>query len=107
MDYDIIDLDYDIIADIIVDIIVNIIHDIKGTIVSELFQRRLRRLPAPAASACAPATRRDLLCSPALQGPLSAYTVVPPVPPTLPACPALAPHPPLHVASEFSLLILP
>ncbi len=32
MDYDIIDLDYDIIADIIVDIIVNIIYDIKGTI---------------------------------------------------------------------------
>ncbi len=34
MDYDIIDLDYDIIADIIVDIIVNIIYDIKGTILT-------------------------------------------------------------------------
>jgi hypothetical protein len=34
MDYDIIDLDYDIIADTIVDIIVNIIYDIKGTILT-------------------------------------------------------------------------
>ncbi len=34
MDYDIIDLDYDIIVDVIVDIIVNIIYDIKGTILT-------------------------------------------------------------------------
>ena len=34
MDYDIIDLDYDITVDIIVDIIVNIIYDIKGTILT-------------------------------------------------------------------------
>ncbi len=34
MDYDIIDLDYEIIVDIIVDIIVNIIYDIKGTILT-------------------------------------------------------------------------
>ncbi len=34
MDYDIIDLDYDIIVDIIVDIIANIIYDIKGTMLT-------------------------------------------------------------------------
>jgi hypothetical protein len=34
MDYDIIDLDHDIIVDIIVYIIVNIIYDIKGTILT-------------------------------------------------------------------------
>ena len=34
MDYDIIDLDYDMIYEIIVDIIVNIIYDIKGTILT-------------------------------------------------------------------------